>query len=353
MVRRKAKKKTLPKDFKELLEKGNLAKLKATFETCDVNARGGYAKQSALAFDECPDELVRWLVSQGADLSAADTRGNTPLHSRAGSWRGSISVLLELGADVNAVNYSMDTPLHAAAERKNAEHAAQLLARGAKVDVRNKDGLTPLGLALRSLVNAELDQMPALVKVLLGAGASKTPSMKSYVERIGESFEFHRENFSSERLPEADAALQFLYRTFEVTPVPRRVRHDGKSIIVVKATTWQKQHAELCDLLVPARGSAETVQGEVIRISGNISGEWERNGGMNWDQAYAAMARAFAGYVERGTPLDESEVDEIKSIVRSLSKENGRGNARLGELAVAWVLRNPRPLPLETPSYKR
>lgn len=352
MARRKPKKKTLPKDFAELLEKGKLVELKAVFETCDVNARGA-ANRSALAFDACPDELARWLVSQGSDLSAADTWGHTPLHSRAGSWRGSISVLLELGADVNAVDSLMNTPLHAAAERKHAEHATQLIARGANVDARNKDGLTPLGLALRSLVNAELDRMPALVKGLLDAGAARTPAMKSDVERIGESFEFHRENFSPERLPAADAGLQYLYRTFEVTPVPRRVRHDGKSIIVVKARTWQKQHAELCDLLVPPRGPAQTVQGEVIRISGNIADEWERNGGMNWDQTFAAMARAFAGYMALGAPLEESELDEIKTIVRCLSKEGGRGNARLVELAVAWVLRNPRPLLLETPSYKR
>ena len=51
----KAKKKTLPKNFVELLKAGELATLQAVFDTCDVDARGGYAKQTALAFDECPD----------------------------------------------------------------------------------------------------------------------------------------------------------------------------------------------------------------------------------------------------------------------------------------------------------
>src|SRR5688572_10451403 len=66
----KAKKKLLPKDFDALLEAGDLDTLKAVFDSCDVNARGGYTKQTALAFRGCPDELTRWLVEQGADLSA-------------------------------------------------------------------------------------------------------------------------------------------------------------------------------------------------------------------------------------------------------------------------------------------
>src|SRR5438876_138196 len=86
------KRKTLPKDFEDLLKAGDLAKLQAVFDACDVDARGGYAKQTALAFNECPDALARWLVGQGADLSASDTWGNTPLHSRARSWRGNIAV---------------------------------------------------------------------------------------------------------------------------------------------------------------------------------------------------------------------------------------------------------------------
>jgi len=73
----KPRKRLLPKNFEELLEKGELSELKEVFEACDLNARGGYGKQTALAFDECPDELAQWLVAQGADLSAADTWGNT------------------------------------------------------------------------------------------------------------------------------------------------------------------------------------------------------------------------------------------------------------------------------------
>jgi hypothetical protein len=351
-VANKAKKKTLPKNFVELLKTADLAALQAVFETCEIDARGGYGKQTALAFDECPDALARWLVSKGADLNAADTWRNTPLHSRAGSWQGSIAVLLELGADVNAVA-SIGTPLHAAAGNKHAEHARQLLAHGARVDAHNEVGLTPLELALEDCSNAQLDRMPVFVKVMLDAGAARTPAMKGFVKQLGERFEFHREAFDPESVVAASAGLDFLYATFDVAPVPRRLTHDGSAPIGVKATTWQKQHGELWNLLVPSSGPAKTVQGEVIRISGRVSDEWMRNGGANWDRDYGQMAEAMAAYVQRGAPLGPGEVAEVESIVRSLKGQRGAGNDRLAELAVAWVLKNPQPLALEKPGYQR
>src|SRR5262245_25674222 len=78
----KAKKKLLPKNFEETLKNRNLKDLKTLFDTHDVNARGGFYKQTALAFPECPDKLTRWLVENGADLDAVDQFGDTPLHSR-------------------------------------------------------------------------------------------------------------------------------------------------------------------------------------------------------------------------------------------------------------------------------
>jgi hypothetical protein len=121
----------------------------------------------------------------------------------------------------------------------NAKHARQLLEHGARVDALNKEGLTPLELALRGCANIDLEDMVALATVLLDAGARKTPRMKDFVEEVGKRFEFHRSGFDSESVDAASKALDQLYEIFEVPPVPRRELHDGKSSIVVRATTWQ------------------------------------------------------------------------------------------------------------------
>lgn len=370
----KAKRKTLPKEFDALIEAGDMEALKAVFETCEINARGGYTKQTALAFRGCPEELTRWLVERGADLEAADSYGETPLHAQAGHRNGGVAVLLELGANVNSGDGARGTPLHKAADRGNVEAARLLLAHGARADARNERGQTPLVYALERCSNIQIVDRAAIAELLLEAtepppaparsildrlvGRRSQPvprvtsEMNTLVERIGTNFEFHRAGFNPDHVEEVSAALDRLYSLFDVPAVPRRAMHDGASPITAKAQRWQDQHQELWEMLVPSSGAARTVQGEVIRISGRVGHEIDGNGGVNWDRNYRAMARAFVGHVASGTPLPPEMLKETEAIVAALKADSG-DTARLCELAVEWVGRNPTPIRLDTPDYDR
>ena len=370
----KAKKKLLPKDFEALLGTGDLPALKAVFDQCDVNARGGYTKRPALAFNACSDELSRWLVAQGADITAQDTYGETPLHSRAGHWRGAIGVLLELGADVHARDSRGDTPLHRAARIGNVQTVRQLLDHGAQVDALNSRQLTPLASALQECSNAKIEAVTATAELLLTAPPPKqsrirglvgrffgggqashahaTPDMKVSVRRIGTDFEFHRQGFNRESVDATSAALDRLYALFGVPPVPRRLLHDGKSSIVAKAARWKDRHQELWELLVPSSGAAQTVQGEVIRITGRIRTEIDFNGGINWDADFRKMAQAFLGHIGSGVALSEDERNQAGRLVSQV-KGGEPATTTLCELAVKWVALNPEPMALAAPDYMR
>ncbi len=370
----KAKKKLLPKDFENQLKTGDIDTLKSIFDTCDVNARGGVFKQTALAFNECPDELARWLVEQGADLSAGDSYGETPLHARARHWQGRIDILLELGADVHHGEGGRGTPLHFAAAVGNSDTAQLLLKHGARVDALNSDNLTPLAYALQRCSNAQIEKMAAMAELILEVGANKptkpkrlfarffgaggvdatcsSSDIKTFIHRIGTDFEFHRSNFNPDMLDATSAALDRLYVLFGVTPVPRRAMHDGKSPITAKATSWQDRHQELWELLVPSSGAADTVQGEVIRIPGKIRDELEGNGGVNWDSDYKKMAEAFLTHIGSGVRLPDRELAEARTIVGEVKGRRG-DTERMCELAVNWVALNPKPMKLPTPIYSR
>lgn len=368
------KRKTLPKDFDALIEAGDLDALKAVFETCDLDARGGYLKETALAYRGCPEALTRWLVERGANLEAADRYGETPLHAQAGHWGGQVEVLLNLGADVHSGEGTRGTPLHKAADRGNVESARILLAHGARADARNDRGQTPLIYALERCSNIQITDRAEMAELLLDAGEPAaaparsfadrlfgrhpqaeprvTSQMKALVERIGTNFEFHRAGFNPDHVDETSAALDRLYALFDVPPVPRRVMHDGVSPIVAKAASWQDRHAELWEMLVPSRGAAATMQGEVIRISGRIGDEIDRNGGVNWDGDYRSMAKAFLAHVGSGKPLPPATLSDAAAIIGSL-KASGGETQRLCELAVKWVGLNPMPIPLAKPDYDR
>ena len=343
---------TLPEDFAKILDRGNEDEIAAVFRVCEVNARGGHGKQTALAFDRLPDGLAHWLVQNGADLEAGDTWGNTPLHNRARSRRSSIGGLLALGANVHRKNRQGATPLHTAADSFNAASVRLLLKHGARIEELDAQGFTPLEAALRSCQNIDIVAMVEVAKVLLDAGARQTSRMSEFVTRIGKSFEFHRSGFNRDSVDEFSAALVELYDILGVAPVPPRRVHDGKSTICVTSNTWQSQHQELWELLVPSSGPAETMQGEVIRLSGKIFREIEVNGGVNWDSDYAKTAGVFVTLLESGQPLKAGELSELREIVRKLNTAN-ENTHRMVELAVQWVLQNPEPIKLAPLSYKR
>ncbi|SCW94087.1 Ankyrin repeat [Pseudomonas sp. NFACC52] len=351
----KRKRKTLPKDFGQLLEQASFAELVAVFDACELEATGGYSKSTALGFYNCPDELARWLVEQGADINARDTYQRTPLHHRSSSWIGGIDLLLDLGADIEAQDYQGYTPLHAAANSHNAEAIAALIRRGANVDAKSRQGHGVLHIALATTRNADIEATAKIAQTLLAAGLQRDEGMLVEVQRIGREFEFHRASFNPDYLEATDAALTRLYRLFDVVPVASRKVHDGQAAIVVTASGWPDQHQQLWELLVPSSGAAATAQGEVIRISGRISREIHHNGSANWDADFKAMLVALVDHLGSAVPLPEADLAQARALAAVLrgGNDDGEQTDRLCELAVHWVIANPQPVPLAAPSYGR
>lgn len=370
----KAGKTLLPKTFEELLKAGDIAALKAVFDTCELDARGGYARHTALAFRDCPNELMRWLAGQGAALEARDSYGRTPLHEHAASWQGQVETLLGLGADIHATDRDADTPLHKAARAANVAAVRMLLERGARPDALNASNLTPLAAGLQHCSNIQIEPLAAIAGMLLAADAPRkrglgdlvkravsggrsdrqavTQQMRGFVQRIGETFEFHRGGFNPDYLEATSAALDRLYVLFDVPPVPRRVVHDGHAPISIRLMRWQDQHQELWALLVPSKGPASTVQGEVIRIAGRVADEVDRNGACNWDADYGKMTRALLAHLGSGSPLPVAERERATRLVAEVRDREG-ATGELCELAVEWVKLNPKPVPLSAPGYTR
>ncbi|MDR2925107.1 MAG: ankyrin repeat domain-containing protein [Azoarcus sp.] len=351
----KKKRKTLPKNFKELIEVGDMAALKAVYDDCELAATGGYDKETALHCYNVPDELVRWLVEQGLDINTpSNTYRRTPLHEHATFGDKTVKLLLNLSADVEAADYNGDTPLHKAAGYHRVDAVQLLIEHGADIHAKNRANQTPLSYALARCENINISGMAEIARILLEAGARVKPDMAKSVKRIGEGFEFHRANFNEEYLAETDAGLSKLYSIFNVEVIAKREMHDGISPIAVSAAKWQKQYAELWNLLVPSQGAAKTVQGEVIRITGRVSDELQRNGGANWDTYYRKMLDVLLRYFAFGTSLSAIELSEVAALVADIRpKGESDGDERLCELAVKWVLKNPNPISLDKTDYKR
>src|SRR5262249_37712533 len=110
-------------------------------------------------------DAVMALLSAGADVNARNDHGVTPLH-RAVKYPDIAQLLIERGAKVDVGDGAGRTPLHwTGNDAADCRATASLLIRsGASVSARNRDGRTPLHLA------ADAGQQ-GVVAVLLQTGA--------------------------------------------------------------------------------------------------------------------------------------------------------------------------------------
>lgn len=351
------KRKTLPKDFKSLLESAPVDELIAVFDRCELDARDD-SNRTALGFAQAPDGLIRWLVEQGLDVDSRNAYGETALASRAVVWRtpaSQIPLFLSLGADIEARSDSGVTPLQLAVSRLADYAAGLLIQHDAATSGAGWNPTTMLEGALRGVQNASITQAAAMANLMVEQGAEATDSMRSSITEIGERFERYRSGFAPERIEATEAALNELYRKFEVASAPRRMCHDGATPIVMPVGAWNVQHAALWAMLVPGKGPAPTQQGEVIRIAGKVSDEMLRNGGGNWDSQFCALVDAAAEHMRSGNSLPEAASAELDAVLTGVRRGLGSESSlrTFTRLSVEWVALNPTPIPLGDVDYGR
>eukprot|EP01114_Cavostelium_apophysatum_P013042 TRINITY_DN3074_c0_g1_i1.p1 TRINITY_DN3074_c0_g1~~TRINITY_DN3074_c0_g1_i1.p1 ORF type:complete len:1759 (-),score=507.44 TRINITY_DN3074_c0_g1_i1:20-5296(-) len=136
--------------YVELVMEGNHRK--PNIDARDAN--GWTALHNACHFGHL--KVIGALLQYGAEVNAVNGNGGTPLHTlvrvKAVSeqeYTAMLQLLWSLGANLNCRDGNHDTPLSKACMFVNDVAIKFLVARGADVNVRNKQGESPMSLGLR------------------------------------------------------------------------------------------------------------------------------------------------------------------------------------------------------------
>ena len=123
-----------------------------------------------------------------------------------------------------------------------------------------------------------------------------------------------------------------------------------KKIFGKRGKVPKKGFSQLWNDLVPEKGQAETIQGELVRCLGGMSQEFLSNGCANWDDGYEIMSGFLLMHLTDGS-FGEITTKGISSDIEAIRKY-GRGESisydlegameRLEEVVVDWCNKSPK-----------
>jgi ankyrin repeat protein len=175
---------------------------KANLNNTRLNEMG--ATPFMLAALTADAELMRTLAALGADPHLTNVENSTPLMAAAGLATRSpgedagtesevleaVQAALDLGADLNAVDNNGETAMHAAAYKNLPKVVKFLAAKGAKIDVWNKNdkfGWTPLAIAAGyrfGNFKPSPETETALREVMIAAGVTPPKTIVAKTQQI-------------------------------------------------------------------------------------------------------------------------------------------------------------------------
>uniref|UniRef100_A0A2K5K4U9 Poly [ADP-ribose] polymerase n=1 Tax=Colobus angolensis palliatus TaxID=336983 RepID=A0A2K5K4U9_COLAP len=176
----------------ELLEaarSGNEEKLMALLTPLNVNCHASDGRKSTplhLAAGYNRVRIVQLLLQHGADVHAKDKGGLVPLHNACSYGHYEVTeLLLKHGACVNAMDLWQFTPLHEAASKNRVEVCSLLLSHGADPTLVNCHGKSAVDMAptpeLRERLTLITFHSYKLTELLLRKGANVNEKNKDFM----------------------------------------------------------------------------------------------------------------------------------------------------------------------------
>ncbi|XP_032444569.1 ankyrin repeat and SOCS box protein 16 isoform X1 [Xiphophorus hellerii] len=237
----------------------------------DINVRSRESRLTPLhvAAQRGLEEHVQLFLSHGADVLATNREGETPLNaacsgaerpSEAGRYLRVSQKLLDAGANPQTAGRKQHTPLHNACANCCCRIVDVLLQHGAKADVENCAGYTPMDCLLQVVEDYPTQQSEAIARSLLNYGAKPvSPKMLKQLALYPDVLGLMLNSYTS--IPPCDWSdslppdtlsqehLLFLRSLRQRSTQPRSLQHLCRC--AVRQHLGARCHSAVCELNLP------------------------------------------------------------------------------------------------------
>nr|WP_296534135.1 hypothetical protein [uncultured Actinomyces sp.] len=280
-----------------------------------------------------------------------------------------IPALIKRGADINERNASGETPLFEVVKSLSVVDVEQMILWGADPRVtassQNYGEVTLVEYILSKSGFVDTPRVLAVIRLLLSFGA---PAGDRVMQML-QSKDRERCRFITHGLPqnitraEFDASVESLRKLFALFGLDQREAKPalkiGERLDLDSSVPPLRQYGELWDRLVPDSGRCETLQGEVIRIVGEISnivcGERREKRG----SSLRVLLDQYIRLISFNSSSSSVYLSRAKAVVVSLQCHNAgmKSVNEIVEIAVEWVRLNPvlraADIAFEVPLWKK
>lgn len=271
-------------------------------------------------------EIAKLLIAAGADVKAVDGAKMTVLHAATvGNDTETIRLLVDAGLDVNAADFAGFTPLINAAANRNVEAARLLLAKGADVNAQSGDGsfqkVKAGSIALGNwtpLIAAAVFGPHDLVRMLIDAGARVDVKDVRGMTPLMTAVATDRQDLATIRALLAKGADVNAESRAGETALDWAMKIGAKPVITILRQAGGRETAHEA-VVVPAAARADlrTSVQRSLALLRNASLVSAANGGCASCHAHNVVDVAENMARKKGLPIDEKLVAQRQTLTKA------------------------------------